>query len=63
MTNSCNFSLTHRAIVCAVNADQLAQVRARLDAIDRLLRELSAELKAIREQLHAVAPSAPTPKS
>jgi len=36
---------------------QIAELRSRLDAIDRLLVQLSDELKAIREFLHASAPA------
>lgn len=35
--------------------DQLAQLRHRLDAMERLLVALTAELKTIREELHAAA--------
>jgi hypothetical protein len=34
---------------------QIAGLRARLDTIERLLAQLSAELKGIRETLHAAA--------
>jgi hypothetical protein len=42
----------------AMEREQIAELRARLDEIDRLLAQLSAELKGIRETLHAAAPAA-----
>jgi hypothetical protein len=35
--------------------NQIVDIRTRLDTIEKLLAELTAELKAIREQLHAAA--------
>ena len=45
----------------AMTPDQLAQLRHSLDAMERLLVALTAELKTIREELHAaaVAPEIP----
>ncbi len=40
-----------------MNPEQLAQLRERLDEVERLLVQLSAELKTLREQLHAAAPA------
>ncbi len=41
----------------AMERQQIAELRARLDTIERLLAQLSAELKGIRETLHAAAPA------
>ncbi len=40
-----------------MEGQQIAELRARLDTIERLLAQLSAELKGIRETLHAAAPA------
>jgi hypothetical protein len=41
-----------------MEGQHIAELRARLDTIERLLAQLSAELKGIRETLHAAAPQA-----
>lgn len=38
-----------------MSANQIVDIRTRLDTIEKLLAELAAELKAIREELHAAA--------
>ena len=43
-----------------MESQQIAELRARLDAIERLLAQLSGELKGIRETLHAAAPQGVT---
>ena len=35
--------------------NQIVDIRTRLDTIEKLLAELAAELRAIREELHAAA--------
>lgn len=50
-------TITRRVRYMRMNPEQLAQLRERLDEVERLLVQFSAELKTLREQLHAAAPA------
>ncbi len=52
-----NENCEHAILGASMEPQQIAELRTRLDTIERLLAQLSAELKGIRETLHAAAPA------